>query len=137
MILKAVMLEFFECERQYASCDSRQLERQICLIFDAAEPIHISWTWERQIGPSDPPYSIGYKNESFFDTAPDIVIDASSADIWRVLIGERLAFAHPDQEAQILRLKSPSAQVFCYTWGKDSVSISAIDPREHTSYPES
>ena len=131
MRLAKVEYEFFDFEE--ASVAASELTRQVCLHFDDAPALFVSWTSERQHGSDDQPYSIGLSAGSFFKDEPAAVVDASKAPQWLrhvgrdVAVGYQLA-ASPVFECQVIEVRSVGDPTFVFSLGLDRVGISNTSP---------
>jgi len=127
VVLSRVEYEFFDFEEP--SSDARQLARQIRLLFSDAPTLFVSWTFERQHGPDDQPYSIAYSEASYFTDYADCVIDASSSRVWSSHVGQAVELVYapsssPDFENQVLTLRSSLGTAYMYSLGVDKVTVS-------------
>jgi hypothetical protein len=79
MMLVRVEYEFFDFEEPSSSAS--ELARQIRLQFSDAPTVYVSWSWDRQRGPDDEPYSIIYAESSHFSDSAARVVDVSGSPL--------------------------------------------------------
>jgi hypothetical protein len=131
VVLSRVEYEFFDFEEP--SSNARELWRQIRLLFSDAPPLFVSWTWERQHGPDDQPYSIAYAESSYFTGDPAYVIDASGSALWSCHLGQAAELVYapsssPELEYHVLTLRSGLEATYMYSRGVDRVFVSNERP---------
>lgn len=127
MLLSKVEYELFEFEdpTEYPPV----LARQIRLSFSDAPTLFVSWTWERQHGPDDPGYTIGYAQASYCKDDPQLVVDASDSPLWTNLVHHIVQLEHiesssPQLQYQALVLRSESHATYMYSLDMDRISVS-------------
>ena len=131
MILAKVEYEFFDFEEPSAA--ARELARQIRLLFSDSPGVYVSWTWARQHGPDDQPYSIAYGPSSYFSNDADFTVDASDFPLWSRHIGRDVALTYPAStlptfEFQVLEIRSGSDRTYLSSLGLDRIRVSDTPP---------
>jgi hypothetical protein len=131
MTLSHVEYEFHEFEEP--ADNAVELHRQVRLRFADAPVLFVSWTWERYQGTDTQPYSVGYRESSYFSENAAHVVDASSTPVWSKHIGKTVELVYkssssPQLEFQILEVRSGHASTFLSSLGTDTIRISDTVP---------
>jgi hypothetical protein len=131
MVLSKVEYEFFDFEEPLST--ATELARQIRLCFSDAPAVYLSWTFERQHGPDDQPYSIAYASASYCSDEPASVVDVSESSLWSRHVGRNIELRYRpaterELEYQVLEIRSSTDCTFVYSLGVDNVRVSREPP---------